>query len=167
MLANIRYRPKREPSAEEEPRFNLRLTHHAIDRAVDRCLDLYRSGTRHGEDTGLTEWLIQQATAAWFGGERCANEELAYRRNGMRFVFVKDKHGVHLVTIVRDDGAPRTEHQWIPIGPDMPRYLQWCVVIGPSKKERRAVWLGATNGWGGIDDEHLEGGEITHWRPGE
>ena len=165
-LPTVRYRIGAERPEKVEPRFSLSLTQHAIDRAVDRCLDLYRAGTRNGEDAGLTEWLREQATSAWFGGERCPEEELpTFRRNGMRFVFGADANGAHLITIVRDDGAPRTERQWTSVGPEMPRYLQRCMVIGPSKMARRAVWLGATNGWGGADDEHLEGGEVTHWRP--
>ena len=70
---------------------------HAIDRASQQCLDIWKSDT--GQKQGLHSWLVMIAAEALQNGTRLESGKIRYR--GMKFAFEEGSEWPVLKTVMR------------------------------------------------------------------
>jgi hypothetical protein len=81
----------------------LNITPHAIDRASQRCLDLWLD-TRDNYEEGLYTWLHKNALQCSKLMQPSTKEKIKMSYRGLSFVFKwghKDKHTILLLTVMK------------------------------------------------------------------
>ena len=81
----------------------LDISGHAIDRASQRHLKIWRATRKENE--GLHSWLMRMSTEALQQGQKEPNDR--YRYMGMTFVFQLDTEWPVLVTVMPDNKGKR------------------------------------------------------------
>jgi hypothetical protein len=86
------------------------ITPHAVDRASERCISLWRRTREPGE--GLYGWLLRLSTEALKRGtERRGGRQIAYA--GLLFGFDRSGARPVLTTIMRDEHARKKREHFI------------------------------------------------------
>lgn len=106
-VANVRPRHTRADIAEAElarrgtRKPTIEVSGHAIDRASQKCLDLWIKDSDHGKKEGISAWLIRVSEEALRDGVR-DGDKIYYRR--MCFFFEEETAWPVLKTVTRKNG---------------------------------------------------------------